>query len=119
LHHSLELRPQSVPQPQTTDPKESNPMITMAALRHIYARGDADVLRSNDPKGCIVVPVLPDSLDDDAYTRRLLNRIEAEAGRRGIDLRDPLTAATVTVAATEMLLASLGVLDDLDDEEDE
>lgn len=94
-------------------------MITLAALHHVYARGDADVLRSNDPKGCIVVPITPDLLDDDAYTRRLLNRVEAEAGRRGIDLRDPLTAATVTVAATEMLLASMGVLDDLADEDDE
>ena len=92
-------------------------MITLSALRHVYGGGDADVLRSKDPKGCIVFPIGPEIVDDDTYTRRLLSRIGAEAGRRGIDLRDPLTAATVTVAATEMLLASLGVLD-LDDEDD-
>jgi hypothetical protein len=93
-------------------------MITLSALCHVYGRDDADVLRSKDPKGCIVVPVALEGLDDHSYTRRLLNRVEAEAGRRGIDLRDPLTAATVTVAATEMLLASLGVLE-MDNEDDE
>jgi hypothetical protein len=93
-------------------------MITLPALHHVYAPGDADVLRGKDPRGCIVVPIVPDTIDDDEYTRRLLSRVEAEAGRRGIDLRDALTAATVTLAATEMLLASLGVLD-LDEEEDE
>jgi hypothetical protein len=91
-------------------------MITLSALRYVYAGGDADVLRGKDPKGCIVLPIVPDTVDD-AYTRRLLDRVAVEAGRRGIDLSDPLTAATVTVAATEMLLASLGVLD-LDDEDE-
>lgn len=92
-------------------------MITLSALRHFYGGGDADVLRGKDPKDCIVIPIEPETTDDDAYTRRLLNRVAVEAGRRGIDLSDPLTAATVTIAATEMLLASLGVLD-LDDEDE-
>jgi hypothetical protein len=91
-------------------------MITLSALCHVYASGDADVLRSRDPRGCIVVPVAPEAAENDAYTRRLLSRVEAEAGRRGIDLRDPLTAAAVTVAATGMLLASLDFLGDEDDE---
>ena len=92
-------------------------MITLSALRHVHGGGDADVLRGKDPKGCIVMPIVPETADDDAYTRRLLQRVAVEAGRRGIDLCDPLTAATVTIAATEMLLASLGVLDPDDEDE--
>lgn len=95
--------------------KETAPMITLPGLHHVYAPDDADVLRSKNPSGAIIVPIAPKSSDDD-YTRRLLHRVEVEAGRRGIDLRDPLTAATVTVAATEMLLASLGILDEDDDD---
>jgi hypothetical protein len=91
-------------------------MITLSDLHHVYAAGDADVLRRDDPRNRIVVPTQEATAD--TYLRRLLNHVEAEARRRGIDLTDPFTGAAVTVAATQMLLASLDLLSDDDGDQD-